>query len=91
MNEQVLMHLSKQADDIIEKLGKPAQDKQEREYLKTNLLGIHDQLIEIQEARIGNILESGEKPDELSSAEYNLQRDLNQLILRIESFIKVDE
>ncbi len=88
MNEEIIIQLLKEAEDVIKQLGNKFTDGPEREYLKTNLLGIQTQLVEIQGARIDNILNSGQETDELDELEYDLQRQLNTLIMKIDKIMK---
>jgi len=46
--------------------------------------------VEIQGARIDQILDSGQKTDELDESEYDLQRQFNALIMKIDKMMKED-
>ena len=90
MNEEIIIQLLKEAEAVIKQLSNKFTDGPEREYLKTNLLGIQTQLVEIQEARMDQILDSGQKTDELDESEYDLQRQFNTLIMKIDKLMKED-
>ena len=90
MNEEIIIQLLKQAEEVIRQLSNKFTDGPEREYLKTNLLGIQTQLVEIREARMDQILDSGQETDELDESEYDLQRQLNTLIMKIDKLMKED-
>ena len=84
MNEKLIMQILKEAEVIIMQLSNKFTDGPEREYLKTNLLGIQTQIMEIQESRLAEILDSGKEIDDLDEVEYDLQREINTLIMKIE-------
>ena len=90
MHEEIIIQLLKEAEDVIKQLSNKFTDGPEREYLKTSLRDIQTQLVEIQEARMDQILESGQKTDELDEEEYDLQRQLNTLIIKIDKLMKED-
>jgi integrase len=90
MNERIIIHLLKEAENIILQFSNKFTDGPEREYLKTNLLGILTQFTEIQESMINNILDSGQETDDLDKVEYDLQREINTLIIKIEKIMKED-
>ena len=87
MNELIIINLLHQAKEIIEKYEHKFLDGDEKILLQTNLKKFLVELQEIQSERIDDLLESHNDLNNLPEIEYELQRELNSIILKIKNMI----
>ena len=87
LNEWIIINLLHQAREIIEKYEDKYLDGDEKILLQTNLKKFLVELQEIQSDRIDDLLKAHKDLDNLPEVEYELQRELNAIILKIKNMI----
>lgn len=86
-NEWIIINLLYQAREIIEKYEDKYLDGDEKILLQTNLKKFLVELQEIQSERIEDLLKAHKDLNNLPEVEYELQRELNAIILKIKNMI----
>jgi len=87
LNEWIIINLLHQAREIIEKYENKYLDGDEKILLQTNLKKFLVELQEIQSERIDDLLKAHKDLNNLPEVEYELQRELNAIILKIKNMI----
>ena len=87
INELIIINLLQQANEIIEKYENKYLEGDEKTLLHTSLKQFLVELQEIQNNRLDDLIKENKDLDNLPEVEYELQRKLNSIILKISNMI----